>query len=469
MSTDSIRGRDSAVLATILTSYVMIVLDISVVITGLPRLAAELAFPEAGLSWVQSIYTLFFGGFLLLGARAGDMFGMRRMFLAGLAIFTGASLAIGLAPTAGWLLAARAVQGVGSAILAPATLALLQANFAPGPRRTRAVAYYGAAAGIAASIGLVAGGLLTDFVSWRAGFLINLPIGLAVGWATLRLIDETPLHSGGRLDIAGALASTVGMGALVYGAIRAAEAGWGDPLTMAALVLGGLALALFARIEARAAQPIMPLRLFADAERVTAYAGRALFLGGMISFFFFLTLYMQDVLRYPPSLAGLAFLPAMLVNFGVALLVPRLTARLGNLPLLATGLVIAVIGMAWLSRANPASGFWLSIGLPSILVGAGQGCALSPLTASGIARVAPGDAGAAAGLVNVAHQLGSALGLGLTSAVAATGTALLSGPELMMHRYQWGLTAACAMLVLAMLLVLRLALPPRKARAAEAA
>jgi MFS family permease len=169
MSPDSIRGREAAVLAVILTSYVMIVLDISVVITGLPRLAAELGFGEAGLSWVQSLYTLFFGGFLLLGARAGDIFGMRRMFLAGLAVFTGASLAIGLAPTAGWLLAARSVQGIGSAILAPATLALLQSNFAPGPQRTRAVAYYGGAAGIAASIGLVAGGLLTDFVSWRAG------------------------------------------------------------------------------------------------------------------------------------------------------------------------------------------------------------------------------------------------------------------------------------------------------------
>lgn len=165
----------------------------------------------------------------------------------------------------------------------------------------------------------------------------------------------------------------------------------------------------------------MPPRLFADPERVTAYAGRALFLGGMISFFFFLTLYLQDVLDFPPSLAELAFLPAMLVNFAAALTVPRLTARLGNLPLLAIGLAIAVAGLACLSRATPAAGFWLAIGLPSILVGAGQGLALSPLTASGIARVAPEDAGAASGVVNVAHQLGSSLGLGLASAFAATG------------------------------------------------
>lgn len=468
MRPDGIRGREAAVLAVILTSYVMIVLDISVVITGLPRLAAELGFEEAGLSWVQSLYTLAFGGFLLLGARAGDLFGMRRMFLTGLAVFTGASLAIGLAPTAGWLLAARGVQGIGSAILAPATLALLQANFAPGPKRTRAVAYYGAAAGIAASIGLVAGGLLTDFVSWRAGFLINLPIGLAVGWATLRLIEETPRRPGGGLDIAGALTSTLGMGALVYGAIRAAGSGWSDAVTLAALASGAVFLAIFARIEARTLRPIMPPHLFADPERVTAYAGRALFLGGMISFFFFLTLYLQDLLDFPPSLAGLAFLPAMLVNFAAALTVPRLTARLGNLPLLAIGLAIAVAGLAWLSRATPATGFWLAIGLPSILVGAGQGLALSPLTASGIARVAPEDAGAASGVVNVAHQLGSSLGLGLASAFAATGAASLTGTELMMHRFQGGLTAACAMVVLSGLLVLRLTLS-RQGAGAEAA
>lgn len=268
--TGAIRGRDAAILAILLTSYVMIVLDISVVITGLPRLAAELHFSQAGLSWVQSLYTLTFGGFLLLGARAGDMFGMRRMFITGLAVFTAASVVIGLAPSAGWLLAARGVQGIGSAILAPATLALLQANFAPGPQRVRAVAYYGAAAGIAASIGLVAGGLLADFISWRAGFLINLPIGLALIWAAKRLIAETPTRRGVQLDLGGVIISILGMGALVYGAIRAAEAGWTDPWTLAALTFGAAMLALFIRIQRRSPAPIMPLRLFADPERATA-------------------------------------------------------------------------------------------------------------------------------------------------------------------------------------------------------
>lgn len=244
-----IGGRDAAILATILTSYVMIVLDISVVITGLPLLAAELDFTEAGLSWVQSLYTLTFGGFLLIGARAGDMFGTRRMFVTGLAVFTAASLVIGLAPTAGWLLAARAVQGIGSAILAPAGLALLQANFAPGPKRTRPVAYYGAAAGIAASIGLVAGGLLADFVSWRAGFLINLPIGIGLIWAARRLIAETPARRGGPLGLglATAIAAT-GVSGLSGTAFMPHRTQFG---LMAATLILAVALVLVLRLTLR--------------------------------------------------------------------------------------------------------------------------------------------------------------------------------------------------------------------------
>lgn len=350
------------------------------------------------------------------------------------------------------------MQGIGSAILAPATLALLQANFAPGPQRVRAVAYYGAAAGIAASIGLVAGGLLADFISWRAGFLINLPIGLALIWAAKRLIAETPTRRGVQLDLRGVITSILGMGALVYGAIRAAEAGWTDPWTLAALTFGAAMLALFIRIQRRSPAPIMPLRLFADPERATAYAARALFLGGMISFFVFLTLYLQDALGFSPSRTGLAFLPAMAVNFAAALLVPRLTARLGNLRLLTAGLTLAVIGMGWLSLASPGSSFWLSVGLPSVLIGLGKGFTLSPLTSAGIARVAPQDAGAAAGLVNVSHQLGSALGLGVTTAIAAMGGAGLTGTALILHRTHFGLTAATVMLAAALVLVLRLSL-----------
>jgi MFS family permease len=271
----------TAILAIILVSYVMIVLDISVVLTGLPLIHQDLGFTDAGLAWVQSAYTLTFGGFLLLGARAGDILGRRRIFVAGLALFTAASLAISLAQSPAWMLAARAIQGVGAAILAPSALALLQTNFSEGHERTRAVAYYSAVAGVAASVGLLLGGVVAEWLSWRVGFFINLPIGVVMILATRRYISETDLHSG-RFDLVGALSSTIGMSVLVYGLIRSATAGWGDAVTIAALLAGTLLLFLFILNEGRAEQPIMPLRLFADRERAGAYAARILFLGAMI-------------------------------------------------------------------------------------------------------------------------------------------------------------------------------------------
>ena len=226
-------GHPRAVLAIILVSYFMVILDISVVLTGLPQIRDELGFADVSLAWVHNAYALAFGGLLLLGARAGDLLGRRRMFLAGLAVFTLASLVIGAAPSAAWLLAGRAAQGVGAAILVPSTLALLTATFREGPERTRAVAYYGAVAGIGASIGLVLGGVFADAFSWRAGFLINLPIGIVMLLAARRFVTETP-RTRGRFDVIGALCSTIGMGALVFGILHGAEAGWSDPLAIAA-------------------------------------------------------------------------------------------------------------------------------------------------------------------------------------------------------------------------------------------
>lgn len=257
-----------------------------------------------------------------------------RLFVAGLALFTAASLAIGLAQSAAWLIAARAVQGVGAAILAPSSLALLSTNIREGPARTRAVSYYAATAGVGASIGLVLGGVLADWISWRVGFFINVPIGIVLIAATRRRIAETELHAGA-FDLAGALSSTVGMTALVYGIVHSAGTGWRDGVTLATLAAGIVLLALFVRIEARARQPIMPLRLFASRERSAAYAARLLFLGAMVGFWFFTTQFLQGVLGNRPSEAGLAFLPTTLPNFAAALAVPMLTRRLGNGRLLA--------------------------------------------------------------------------------------------------------------------------------------
>jgi EmrB/QacA subfamily drug resistance transporter len=465
MSATPLRGpaRPAALLVVILLSYLMIVLDISIVITALPKLHQSLGFSATGLSWVQNAYTLAFGGLLLLGARAGDILGRRRMFMAGIAVFIAASLAVGLAQSPAWLIAARAVQGTGAAILAPSTLALLTTTFPEGRARTRAVAYYGAVAGVGASLGLVLGGVLTSWVSWRVGFFINVPIGIAMIWAAPRYLPETARRPGA-LDLAGAVSSTLGMTALVYGIVRAATAGWGDPLTIVALAGGAGLLALLVLNEWRARQPIMPLRLFASRERSGAYAARILYLGAMLGFWFFLTQYLQNVSGYSPVEAGVAFLPMTLANFAVAVAVPRLTRRLGNARLLAAGVTVTLVGMAWLSRLSADSSYLTAIALPMIFIGIGQGGALGPLTASGIAGVAPEDAGAASGLVNVAHQLGGSLGLGiLVTVFAAASSSTLSARALLAHRIAVSLTAATAMLGLALIVVLALIAAPRKA------
>src|SRR5689334_7486770 len=248
-------------LAIILASYLMIVLDVSIVITALPKIHHSLGFSATGLSWVQNAYTLAFGGLLLLGARAGDILGRRRMFVIGIALFSLASLAGGLAQSAEWLLASRAVQGVGAAVAAPSTLALLTTSFPEGRERTRAVAYYGAVAGGGGSVGLVLGGILTDWVSWRAGLFINVPVGIALIAAALRYLPETERRAA-HFDLAGAFTSTLGMTSVVYGIVRASENGWTDPITVAALTAGTALLALFVVNERRAEQPITPLRLF---------------------------------------------------------------------------------------------------------------------------------------------------------------------------------------------------------------
>lgn len=400
------------VLAIIVASYLMIVVDISIVITGLPRIQASLGFTAAQLSWVTNAYTLAFGGLLLFGARAGDILGRRRMFIVGLSLFTLASVAIGFAPSVRWLLTSRAIQGAGAAVLAPSTLALLSTHFAEGHARTRALSLYAAAAGVGATLGLVLGGAFAELVSWRAGFFINLPIGLLLIVAARRHIGETQKHAG-QFDVGGAISSTVGMTALVYGLVRAADASWRDAMAQGALAGGVLMIAVFVAIERRVGQPILPLRLLTSRERVGAYLARMLFLGGAVGFWFFSTQFLQGVLRLSPLQAGLAFLPVTLPNFAAAMAVPRLSRRFGDDMLLLAGLLLGVVGLVWLGQADSLSRYWPGIAFPMVLIGLGQGLLLGPLTAAGVSGVAREDAGAASGLVNVAHQLGGALGLGL--------------------------------------------------------
>ena len=447
-----------AVLAIILVSYLMTVLDISIVTTALPKIEQDMHFTTAELTWVQSLYTLTFGGFLLMGARAGDIFGRRRMFVIGLAVFMASSLVIGLSPSAQWMLSARAVQGVGSAILAPSTLALMSTYFAEGQERTRAVSYYGATAGVGSSIGMVLGGVFADWLSWRVGFFINLPIGLALMYGALRYLKETERRSG-QLDVVGALTSTMGMGSLIFGIVRAASEGWGNSLTMLTLGFGGLLLVFFVWNESRVTQPILPLRLFANRERVGAYLGRLLFLGAMVGFWFFTTHFLQGVLGYTPFQAGIAFLPTTIFNFGAALAVTRLTQYLGggamgNGRLLLIGLLIDLVGMLWLAQVSADTTYLSGVALPMILLGIGQGFTLSPLTVAGITGVRAEDAGAASGMVNVSHQMGGSLGLSILAVVfAMVHTSATADAAILAHRIASVFLGAALMLSVAMVVV----------------
>jgi MFS family permease len=400
-------GNPTVVLAIILTVQLMIVLDASIVITALPEIHTDLGFSPTGLSWVQNAYTLTFGGLLLLGARLGDLLGRRRVFVAGLSLFVGASLLGGFAQSEAWLLGARALQGIGAAIAAPSTLALLTTTFAEGGARTRAISMYSSASAAGASIGVLLGGLLTDLLSWRWGLFINVPIGIVVvALAPIHLPDTEPQR--GHLDLAGAATSVAGMTSVVYGFIRAATEGWGDPITIGAFATGLLLLASFLRIE-RGESPLQ---------------------------------------------AGLSFLPMTLVLFALVRVVPRAAARIGDLPLLVGGLLLAATGMAWLSQITETTGFVLGIGAPLILMGAGMGAAFTPLTTAGIHAVAPEEAGAASGLVNVAHQLGGAIGIAVLVNVFTAAGGRNGSPGDFAHALSTALTGSVVCILLAATVVI---------------
>jgi EmrB/QacA subfamily drug resistance transporter len=406
------------VLAIILGCYLMVVLDASVVITALPDIHTDLGFSSAGLSWVQNIYALAFGGLLLLGARMGDLLGRRQVFIGGIVLFILASMLGGLAQSQAWLLVARTVQGVGAAIAAPSTLALLTISFPEGSERTRAIALYSAVASAGASIGLVLGGMLTTWISWRWAFFINVPIGIVLVSLAPAYLPETERHTG-EFDFGGAATSTLGMSALVYGLVRAAETSWGDAVALGSFAAAIVFLGAFVAIEKRVRQPITPLRLFASRERVGAYAARLLMVGAMFGMFFFLTQFLQGAEGYSALKAGLAFLPVTLSIFAMVKVVPKLLGRIGPQRTLLGGLAAALAGLLWLSQISTTTDYWTGVALPMLLIGTGMGLAFTPLTQAAIAGVDNHDAGAASGLVNVFQQVGSSLGIGLLVTVFA--------------------------------------------------
>jgi EmrB/QacA subfamily drug resistance transporter len=403
-------NRNSVILAVILTCQLMVLLDATIVNVALPDMRAALHFSDSELSWVLNAYTLTFGGLLLLGARAGDLLGRRITFLSGIAVFTLASLAGGFATTSWFLLAARALQGVGGAFAAPSSLALLTTMFPEGRERIRALALFTAASIGGGAIGLIAGGMLTQWASWRWVLFVNVPIGLAVFVVGRLVLPETPRHTG-RFDLAGAVTSTSGIGLLVYGFVRAASEGWSDPLTIASFGIGLALITLFVFAEIRAEEPITPLRLLTNPARSGANVARGLLAAGMFGMFFFLTQFLQDVLGYSPLETGFAFLPIPLTVFIGSQLTARIFIHRIPIRLLTTlAIALSAAGLLILTQLSANSTYPVLL-VTLMMFGFGNGISFVTLTAIALTDVAPQDAGAASGLVNVMQQLGGTLGV----------------------------------------------------------
>ncbi|WP_051031241.1 MFS transporter [Nocardia veterana] len=435
------RLRSGLVLTTLLTCQLMIVLDITVMNVALPRIRTDLHFSSTGLSWVMNAYTLVFGGLLLLGGRAGDLFGRRRMFVLGTMLFTAASLAGGLAPSAAWLITARIVQGLGGALAGPNTLALLTTTFADPKRRMRVLALFSGMSSAGFAIGLILGGLLTQWLSWRSVLFINVPFGLAVAVLAARYLPDAPRRRA-RLDLPGAITATGAVAALVYGFISAAADGWGGTATDVSLTVGVVALVAFLMIERRAEQPLLPLHLFADRNRAAAYAN--MFLGPMAgtSMFFFLTQYLQEVRGMSALATGFAFLPTAVLMFTMIRLIPRLLPRLGPKPVTLVGTLAMIAGLALLALLDTDTGYFPQLAVAMVLMGCGIGLAFSPLNVIIMANVAPEDAGAAGGALQTLQQTGAALGLAVL--VTVFGTAVRSAAGSATQILVTGITAAFA-------------------------
>ncbi|MCX4514976.1 MFS transporter [Streptomyces sp. NBC_01619] len=414
--------RHGIALLVIASCQLMVVLDATIVNIALPHIQHALGFSTTGLSWVVSAYTLTFGGLLLLGGRAGDILGRRRVFVFGVLLFVVASLLGGLAQNSGQLLASRALQGAGGAVASPTALALISTTFREGPARNRAFGVFAAVSAAGGAIGLLAGGILVEWLDWRWVFFVNVPIGLLIALAAPRRLQESERHPG-HFDIAGALTSTLGMVLLVYGFIRAAQDGWRDGTTLAAFASALVILTVFVLVERRSRQPITPLHMFADRNRAGTYGMMLSLAAAMFGMFFFLTLFVQNVLDLSPLRAGLASLPVSVMIAVGAGLASRLLPRFGPKPFMLTGALLATTGLTWLTATDVHSSYVGSILGPMIVFGLGMGLQFVALTLMALSRVPPQESGAASGLLNTSQQIGGSLGLSILVTVFGTAAA----------------------------------------------
>jgi EmrB/QacA subfamily drug resistance transporter len=416
-------------LLLIAVTGLMLILDLTITNVALPTIQHALRMTPQSLQWVVNAYALAYGGFLLLGGRLADRLGRRQVFLTGVAVFTVASLLGGLAPAGGVLVAARALQGLGAALAGPAGLSILTTTYAEGPERNRALGVWSAVLASGGALGMLAGGLLTQYASWRWVLFVNVPVGILVLAATPHVVAAAPGQPRARLDVAGAVTVTAGLAALVYATSQMPGHGWTAAPTLGVLVLALALLAAFVVVEARRRAPLVPLGIFrrrgvAEADLVALLSGAAV----IASPIFFLTLYLQQVLGFSAIQAGLATLPLGLAVIAASQLTPKLVDTVGARRLLAGGLALAAAGLLLLGRIHPAGGYTLDMAGPLVLLGLGMGLSFVPLTASATAGVPPADQGLAAGLLQTAQQLGVALGLAvLTGLATATTQGLLGG------------------------------------------
>jgi EmrB/QacA subfamily drug resistance transporter len=410
------------VLAVIATAQLMVVLDLTIVNVALPHIRAALGFSGSNLEWVANAYAVTFGGLLLLGGRSGDLLGRRRVFIAGLLVFSLASLLGGFATDQAWLIAARAVQGAGAAMAAPTALSLVAVTFPEGPPRNRAIAVYSATAIVGLAVGLLAGGLLVTYLSWRWVLFVNVPIGLVVAALAARVLPASPRRAG-RFDLPGAVTATAGVASLVYGLSNAATtpdgvSHWGDARVVASLAAAAVLLAAFVVIETRSRYALLPMRLMRSRDRSGAFLISLCLGTAILGMFFFLTLFIQDVWGYSALRTGAAYLPYVPVILVMTVLAQRGVSRIGARPLLIAGSAIAAGGMVWLSRISEHSTYADGMLGPTLVLGAGLGLVFVPMSLVILNRVNPGDAGAASSLNNVGQQVGGSIGLAVVGTVA---------------------------------------------------
>ena len=409
-------------LAVIATAQLMVVLDGTIVNVALPHIQNALGFSGTNLEWVVNAYTLVFGGLLLLGGRSGDLLGRRRIFIAGLLVFAGASLLGGFATDQAWLLTARAIQGAGAAMAAPTALSLIAVTFPEGPPRNRALGVYASMTVAGVAVGLIAGGLLVSYLSWRWVFFVNVPIGLVVAALATRVLPESQ-RSTGRFDLPGAFTGTLGVASLVYGLSSAATSQngvshWGDTKVIASLAAAVVLLAAFAVIEVRSTHALLPIRVLRSRDRTGAYlislcVGTALF-----GIFFFLTIFVQDVWGYSPLKTGIAFLPLVAVIIVLSGVASQAVNRIGARPLLIAGSASMAGGMFWLSRISEHSSYAGGLLGPMLIIATGLGLLFVPMTLVALTKVRNEDTGVASSLVNVGQQVGGAIGLAILGTVA---------------------------------------------------